>query len=82
MDRGTSSTVYSGEDNILDASTAPTTPDGSLTFSPSLRALRIQDALEEAVPRNGMGNECLNTTLDSDSRVNNVCCIGAGYVGT
>lgn len=83
MDRCASTTVYSDEN--LDASTAPTTPDGSLTFSPTLQALRIQDAFDGAVPRDSkerQGSESLESTLDSSNMtVKNVCCIGAGYVG-
>jgi UDPglucose 6-dehydrogenase len=81
------STVDS-EDSLLDISTAPTTPDGSLTFSPVLQALKLQDALEEAVgrrhsQRNGSGS--LDATLYSNGGgvhgVKNICCVGAGYVG-
>ena len=83
------STVDS-DDNLLDISTAPTTPDGSLTFSPVLQALKLQDALEEAAgrrhsQRNGSGS--LDTTLYSSggvtkaNEVKNICCVGAGYVG-
>lgn len=83
MERQTISTSYS-EDNILDLSTAPTTPDGSLTFSPSLEALRIRDAFDGASENatRKMGRQSPDTILDSPAiRVQNVCCIGAGYVG-
>jgi len=66
-------------------STAPTTPDGSLTFSPALQALKLQDALEkESLARwkETKGFETLeNTSPSSDIEVRNICCIGAGYVG-
>jgi len=80
MDRRTLPTVYS-DDSVLDNSTAPTTPDGSLTFSPALQALKIQDALE-AVDNGGRKDSgSLDTTLYSSGGVKNICCIGAGYVG-
>jgi len=80
MDRRTSSTVYS-DDSVVDNSTAPTTPDGSLTFSPALQALKIQDALEEAGNRGRKDSRSLDRTLYSNDGVKNICCIGAGYVG-
>ncbi|KAG0653062.1 UDP-glucose 6-dehydrogenase 2 [Hyphodiscus hymeniophilus] len=82
-----SSTVDS-EEGLLDVSTAPTTPDGSLTFSPVLQALKLRDALEEASERrhntrNGSG--ALDATLYEPvvgiGGVKNICCVGAGYVG-
>ena len=69
----------------MDNSTAPTTPDGSLTFSPALQAMRLQDALEhEALERREpTGFESLDRTLSSSPlEIKNICCIGAGYVGT
>lgn len=82
MDRHTISTVDS-EENILDDSSAPTTPDGSLTFSPTLQALRIQDAFEGITTRKGRKDSAsLQETLNlSRTDVQNICCIGAGYVG-
>jgi hypothetical protein len=81
------STVDS-EDSLLDISTAPTTPDGSLTFSPVLQALKLQDALEEASGRRysqRSGSGSMDATLLSNGGglygVKNICCIGAGYVG-
>jgi UDPglucose 6-dehydrogenase len=72
------------EDSVLDISTAPTTPDGSLTFSPVLQALKLQDALEDASSKEGerKGSASLDATLYfSPSEIKNVCCVGAGYVG-
>jgi hypothetical protein len=72
------------EDSILDISTAPTTPDGSLTFSPVLQALKLQDALEDASSKEDerKGSASLDATLYfSPSGIKNVCCVGAGYVG-
>ena len=81
------STVDS-EDSLLDISTAPTTPDGSLTFSPVLQALKLQDAFEEASgrrhsQRSGSGslNEISYSSGGGFSGVKNICCVGAGYVG-
>lgn len=79
------SSAVEPEDSLLDISTAPTTPDGSLTFSPVLEALKIGDALEDASPawnNRVVGNSSLTAALMSVKRqVKNICCIGAGYVG-
>ncbi|TVY83079.1 UDP-glucose 6-dehydrogenase [Lachnellula suecica] len=72
------------EDSLLDISTAPTTPDGSLTFSPVLQALRLRDALEDAAAgksKQRQESASLDATLSSRSEIRNVCCVGAGYVG-
>ncbi|KAF4628272.1 hypothetical protein G7Y89_g9880 [Cudoniella acicularis] len=72
------------EESLVDISTAPTTPDGSLTFSPVLQALKLRDALEDeasgkSIQRN---TSSLDATLSSSrTEVRNVCCVGAGYVG-
>ena len=42
------------EDDVLDNSTAPTSPEGSSTFSPVLQALRLRDALENSAPRKSL----------------------------
>ncbi|KAF7882134.1 hypothetical protein EAF00_011650 [Botryotinia globosa] len=56
-----------------DISTAPTTPDGSLTFSPMLQALNLDDGIAfESSLRNENSTHRL---------VQNVCFVGAGYVG-
>lgn len=74
------------EDSLFDISTAPTTPDGSLTFSPVLQALRLRDALEDAAAGNGKDRQNSNsldaTVLLTRPEIKNVCCVGAGYVGT
>ncbi|TGO24649.1 hypothetical protein BPAE_0098g00400 [Botrytis paeoniae] len=54
-------------------STAPTTPDGSLTFSPMLQALNLDDGIAF---ENSLRNENSTHRL-----IQNVCCVGAGYVG-
>ena len=73
------------DDNANEPSTAPTTPDGSLTFSPVLRPAQLLDAFE------GIGSMQNGTAQDSSATLNldgiapmvvrNICCVGAGYVG-
>ncbi|KAH7417771.1 UDP-glucose/GDP-mannose dehydrogenase family, central domain-containing protein [Cadophora sp. MPI-SDFR-AT-0126] len=65
-------------------STAPTTPDGSLTFSPVLQAMKLHDALEDASVSAAMPNTVkvsVRGNVPSKKRIQNICCIGAGYVG-
>ena len=85
MFRKPSSTIYS-DDSILDISTAPTTPDGSLTLSPVLHPFRLQDALEDATSKKlteGRGRGSFDAMLTPPTGVvRNICCVGAGYVGT
>jgi UDPglucose 6-dehydrogenase len=79
----TASTVDS-EESLLDPSTAPTTPDESLTFSPVLHALKIQDGLEDTVttPTLPTSQSPFHATRHAtSSAVQNICCVGAGYVG-
>lgn len=71
-------------EDLIDISTAPTTPDGSLTFSPVLQAMRLHDALEDA--SFGSSKQRINSTSSLDvalqgGGVKNICCVGAGYVG-
>ncbi|TGO63142.1 hypothetical protein BCON_0015g00710 [Botryotinia convoluta] len=61
------------DESAHDISTAPTTPDGSLTFSPMLQALSLDDGIAF---ENSLKNENSMHRL-----VQNVCCVGAGYVG-
>ncbi|KAF7945657.1 uncharacterized protein EAE97_004695 [Botrytis byssoidea] len=67
------STPLDTDGSTHDISTAPTTPDGSLTFSPMLQALNLDDGIAF---ENSLRNENLTRRL-----VRNVCCVGAGYVG-
>ncbi|TGO59820.1 hypothetical protein BOTNAR_0156g00130 [Botryotinia narcissicola] len=67
------STPLDTDGSTHDISTAPTTPDGSLTFSPILQALNLDDGIAF---ENSLRNENLTHRL-----VRNVCCVGAGYVG-
>jgi len=61
------------DESTHDTSTAPTTPDGSLTFSPMLQALSLDDGITF---ENSLRNESSTPHL-----VKNVCCVGAGDVG-
>ncbi|KAI3398906.1 hypothetical protein diail_8229 [Diaporthe ilicicola] len=59
--------IDSPEDsNILDGSTAPTTPEGSYMSSPLLRPQVL---------------EALDMGISQTKPVRNICCVGAGYVG-
>ncbi|TEY73302.1 hypothetical protein BOTCAL_0080g00300 [Botryotinia calthae] len=61
------------DESTHDISTAPTTPDGGLTFSPMLQALSLDNGIAF---ENSLRNENSTPHL-----VQNVCCVGAGYVG-
>jgi UDPglucose 6-dehydrogenase len=87
MDPIPSSVVGSEEGALVDIapSTAPTTPEGSLTFSPVLRAtadghLDIDSA---SLTAQAKGSESLASILPNlrPRLVRNICCVGAGYVG-
>ncbi len=74
------------EEVFHDTSTAPTTPDGSLTFSPVLQALKLHDALEVVTLASPgkLRKESTNLTVRAGAgvgKVEKICCIGAGYVG-
>lgn len=70
-----------------EVSTAPTTPDGSLTLSPILQPQFLLDAFESnmAAGIEARLSRSFSTSLDLAAtplaEVKNVCCIGAGYVG-
>jgi hypothetical protein len=79
------SAVVDSDESAIDPSTAPTTPDGSLSFSPVLQAAQLLDAFDGRIgdqTRPGRGS---SATLDLDGTapmvVRNICCVGAGYVG-
>jgi hypothetical protein len=79
------SAVADSDESTIDPSTAPTTPDGSLSFSPVLQAAQLLDAFDGRAgvqTRPGRGS---SATLDLDGTspmvVKNICCVGAGYVG-
>jgi UDPglucose 6-dehydrogenase len=78
-----STTLPDVEENVtLDASTAPTTPEGSGSFSPVLRPF---DDSTQLTPKTRNNSRSLSSTLfDTTARtppVRNICCVGAGYVG-
>lgn len=79
------SSVDSEESALFDESTAPTTPDGSLTFSPVLQALRATDALEMDAIASLSALQPPSTAAQASHvvpvQVRNICCVGAGYVG-
>lgn len=68
---------------LENASTAPTTPEGSLTFSPVLRATvdGPLDIESTTLAARGLGNRQLPSLDQSLRSVRNICCVGAGYVG-
>lgn len=63
----------------LDDSTAPTTPEGSLSFSPQLHPQDVSAHL------NGLRSDGAPFSPDlldaAQSPVRNICCVGAGFVG-
>jgi UDPglucose 6-dehydrogenase len=78
----------SDEGAYRDSSTAPTTPEGSLSFSPVLRPRNGETKDSErggfTVKSHIPGISLSSATLDAQGRafpVRNICCIGAGYVG-
>ncbi len=77
--------VDSDENTVLDASTAPTTPEGSLSFSPVLRPLHNADGLDDDAAGSRATSRSISSTLLSSAAhnapVRNICCVGAGYVG-
>jgi UDPglucose 6-dehydrogenase len=67
-------------------STAPTTPDGSLSFSPVLQAAQLLDAFDGTAGIQSRPGRGSSATLDLDGTgpmvvVKSICCVGAGYVG-
>ncbi|KAL0775916.1 hypothetical protein CaCOL14_007203 [Colletotrichum acutatum] len=69
------------------ASTVPTTPEGSCTFSPVVRAasrlvIDGEDAGQDTFPQlDAKPVEVSFTGNSGSSPVRNICCVGAGYVG-
>ncbi|KAI4603778.1 hypothetical protein KJ359_003598 [Pestalotiopsis sp. 9143b] len=66
------------------ASTAPSTPEGSLTFSPVLRARVGSHSEIESSSLVGQIPQATASTAASNTRplrIRNICCVGAGYVG-
>ena len=82
------SAVDAEEPVLFESSTAPTTPEGSLSFSPVLRPRNranqdIESANLAAVSQSN--SRSLSSTLlgasASSPAVRTICCVGAGYVG-
>lgn len=78
----------SDEGIYRDVSTAPTTPEGSLTFSPVLQPRTggpVDDELVGMETKSNIpGISLPSPTVEAQGqsrRVRNICCIGAGYVG-
>lgn len=80
--------VVLGDEDVYErASTVPTTPEGSCTFSPVVRAasrlvIDADDAGEDVFPQLDTKAEEVRFTGNGDrNTVRNICCVGAGYVG-
>jgi UDPglucose 6-dehydrogenase len=77
----------SEEGAFLDGSTAPTTPEGSLSFSPVLRPRQAGPAGGDhamLTPRLSPENDAAVAPFDAPAPipdVRTICCVGAGYVG-
>ena len=63
---------------VLDASTAPTTPDGSMSFA-------HDDDRDSAVTGKPQSAKSLSSSIFNTATrtppIRNICCVGAGYVG-
>jgi UDPglucose 6-dehydrogenase len=79
------SAVADSDESAIDPSTAPTTPDGSLSYSPVLQAAQFLDAFDGTAGVQSHPGRGSSATLDLDGTVpmvvKNICCVGAGYVG-
>jgi UDPglucose 6-dehydrogenase len=76
------SAVEADELGALDDSTAPTTPEGSLTFSPPLRPQDDAAYLNLGSRANSPPlSSALSDAAARASPVRNICCVGAGFVG-
>jgi hypothetical protein len=84
------SIVDSEENTFFDGSTAPTTPEGSLSISPVLRPKNPEsldgDTTDLDARLQANSRSISSTLLDSRStlrmpQVRSICCVGAGYVG-
>ncbi|KAH8681728.1 nucleotide sugar dehydrogenase [Xylariales sp. PMI_506] len=81
------SIVDSEESAFLEnaASTAPTTPEGSLSFSPILRATADGplDIESTTLAAQALNSRSLSSALLGSGvrHIRNICCVGAGYVG-
>jgi UDPglucose 6-dehydrogenase len=79
------SAVADSDGSAIDPSTAPTTPDGSLSYSPVLQPAQFLDAFDGTAGVQSHPGRGSSATLDLDGTVpmvvKNICCVGAGYVG-
>jgi hypothetical protein len=66
----------------LDDSTAPTTPEGSLSFSPQLHPQDVSAYLNGGLPENEahLSPDLFGSAAQS-TPIRNICCVGAGFVG-
>ncbi|KAL8298183.1 hypothetical protein RB597_006912 [Gaeumannomyces tritici] len=74
----------SDESALGDASTAPTTPGGSLSFSPALQPFRDSgnhDVESVALSSHAGGSNPTSDDSNAPAVVRHICCVGAGYVG-
>ncbi|GKT51504.1 UDP-glucose:glycoprotein glucosyltransferase [Colletotrichum spaethianum] len=76
------------EGNFRPPSTVPTTPEGSVTFSPVVRAANNLVADGDCVSDDAFGEllsdpegHASSATNSRRPLVTNICCVGAGYVG-
>jgi UDPglucose 6-dehydrogenase len=67
-----------------DASTAPTTPEGSLSFSPVIHATQgtngVDDGIETSLNRRSR-RAIAASGVPTVDQIRRICCVGAGYVG-
>ncbi|KAK4098414.1 nucleotide sugar dehydrogenase [Parathielavia hyrcaniae] len=82
MDTLSPSVLEADEFAALDDSTAPTTPDGSLSFSPQLQPQDVSVYLSGSLrhSRTHMPSDVLGAATQPPP-VRNICCVGAGFVG-
>jgi UDPglucose 6-dehydrogenase len=74
--------VNPDENASLENSTAPTTPEGSLSFSPVLRPLEVDDELARETPKPiSVAGTAAGLNGLATAAVRHICCVGAGYVG-
>lgn len=84
-----SSSVMDSDGSVVDTSTSPTTPDGSLSFSPEIQAAHLLNAFYDGASDSAAETPIENSALPLASVadgvtgrvVKTICCVGAGYVG-
>ncbi|KAK4126791.1 nucleotide sugar dehydrogenase [Parathielavia appendiculata] len=82
MDPLSPSPLEADEFVTLDDSTAPTTPDGSLSFSPQLQPQDVGGYVDgtSMINRGSLSSDVLVAAAQAPL-VRNICCVGAGFVG-